>query len=61
MKFIFTNRENQPPKISHEEVDEAVRRFLKSGGKIQRKEPEDPAAELNLAMGTEWEDYRLHD
>ena len=22
MKFIFTNRENQPPKISHEEVEE---------------------------------------
>ena len=60
MKFLIPNRENQTPKITHEEVDEAVQRFLKSGGKIQRKEPEGPAAELNLAMGTEWEDYQLH-
>ena len=60
MKLDFTNRKDGKLKISHEEVDEAVQRFLKSGGKIQRKEPEDPAAKRNQAMGKEWEDYLLH-
>ena len=57
MRMIFGEKEKKSGP-SREEVEEAVRKFLADGGKIERVKKV-PESKLNLVLEKEWKDYEI--
>tara|TARA_Y100000310_G_scaffold223522_1_gene225421 strand:+ start:364 stop:537 length:174 start_codon:yes stop_codon:yes gene_type:complete len=57
MRMIFGEKEKKSGPSSAE-VEEAVRKFLADGGKIERVKKV-PESKLNLVLEKEWKDYEI--
>jgi len=57
VRMIFGEKEKKSGP-SREEVEEAVRKFLADGGKIERVKKV-PESKLNLVLEKEWKEYEI--